>query len=70
LQAQNIYNKPCFETAYLGENLINLLKQKAVNILGYFILSKNHNEPPKVALLAKNCPIWSTLSKFVIKNHK
>ncbi len=21
------YNKPCFETAYIGENVINLLKQ-------------------------------------------
>jgi hypothetical protein len=59
----NTYNKPCFETAYLGENLLNLLKQKIAQkiamILGYFILSKNHNEPPKVAQLVKNCPIWS-----------
>jgi hypothetical protein len=35
-----------------------LLKQKvAQNVtisLGYFILSKNHNEPSKVAQLAKN----------------
>jgi hypothetical protein len=57
------YNKLCFETAYLGENVINLLKQKVAQkvmiILGYFILSKNLNEPPKVAHLAKNCPIWS-----------
>ncbi len=34
-----------------------MLKQKVVQkviiILGYFILSKNHNEPPKVAQLAK-----------------
>jgi hypothetical protein len=41
------------ETAYLGENLINLLKQKVAQkvtiILGYMILSKNNNEPPKVA---------------------
>jgi hypothetical protein len=40
-----------------------LLKQKVAQkvaiILGYFIFSKNHNEPPKVAQLAKNCPIWS-----------
>jgi hypothetical protein len=57
LKAQNIYNKPCFETAYLGEILINLHKQKVAIILGYFILSKNHNEPPKVAQLAKNRPI-------------
>jgi hypothetical protein len=39
LKAQNIYikplfkplnthNEPCFETGYLGENVINLLKQK------------------------------------------
>jgi hypothetical protein len=34
-----------------------LLKQKVAqkvkNILGYFILSKNHNEPPNVAQLEK-----------------
>jgi hypothetical protein len=34
-----------------------LLKQKVAKkvaiSLGYFILSKNHNEPPKVAQLAK-----------------
>jgi hypothetical protein len=47
------YKKPCFETAYLGENVINLLKQKLANILGFFILSKNHNEPPTVAQLQK-----------------
>jgi len=39
-----------------------LLKQKeAQNVafsLGYFIFSKNHNEPPKEVQLAKNCPIW------------
>jgi len=46
------------------KNIKNLLKQKAAqkiaNILGYFILSKNHIELPKVAQLAKNCPIWSS----------
>ncbi len=51
------YNKLCFETAYFGENVINLLKQKVAQkvtiILGFFILSKNHNEPPKVAKLTK-----------------
>jgi hypothetical protein len=50
LKPLNTYNKPCFETAYLGKNGINLLKQKVAQkvaiILGYFILSKNHNEPP------------------------
>ncbi len=55
------YNIPCFETAYLGKNVINLLKQKVAQkvaiILGYFILSKNQNEPTRVAQLAKNCPI-------------
>jgi hypothetical protein len=48
---------------YIGENVINLLKQKvAQNVaisLGYFIFSKNHNEPSRVAQLAKNHPIWS-----------
>jgi hypothetical protein len=28
LKPRITYNKPCFETAYLGENVINLLKQK------------------------------------------
>jgi len=26
LKTSNAYNKPCLETAYLGENVINLLK--------------------------------------------
>jgi hypothetical protein len=47
-----------FESAYLGENLINLLKQKVAQkvaiILGYFILSRNHKKPTKVAQLAKS----------------
>jgi hypothetical protein len=66
LKPYNTYNKPCFETVYLGKNVINLLKQKVAQkvaiILGYFIFSKNHNEPPKVAQMAKNCPIWSPWS--------
>ncbi len=28
LPTTNTYNKPCFETAYLGKNVINLFKQK------------------------------------------
>jgi hypothetical protein len=58
LKAQNIYinhfwslkipTKTYFGTAYLSENVINLLKEKvAQNVaisLGYFIFSKNHNE--------------------------
>jgi hypothetical protein len=50
-----------FLTFSLG-NFLTLLKQKIVQkspFLGYFILSKNHNEPPKVAQLAKNRPILS-----------
>jgi hypothetical protein len=58
LKAQNIYIKPLLKL----ENVINLLKQKvaqSVTIsLGYFIFSKNH-EPPKVAQMVKDCPIWS-----------
>jgi hypothetical protein len=71
LKPKNTYNKPCFETAYLGENVINLLQQKAAqNVtfsLVYFIFKKNHNKSPKIAQLAKNCPIWSfcQLSKLV-----
>jgi hypothetical protein len=71
LKPLNIYNKPCSETDYLGEIVINLLKQKvAQNVtisLGYFIFSKNHNEHPKVVQLAKNRQIWS--SCFVILFH-
>ncbi len=45
LKPLNIYNKPCFESAYLGDNAIDyLLQQKiAQNVtitLGYFICSK------------------------------
>ncbi len=62
LKPYNTYNKPCFETAYLGKN-VNLLKQKVAQkvtiILGSFIFSNNHNDSPKVAQLAKNRPIWS-----------
>jgi hypothetical protein len=63
LKTLNTYNKQCFEIAYLCENVINLLKQKVAQnveiILDYSIFSKNHTEPPKVAQLAKNRPIWS-----------
>jgi hypothetical protein len=50
----------------LRKNEINLLKQKvdqkvAIH-LGFFILSKNHYKPPKVAELVKNHPIWSPCS--------
>jgi hypothetical protein len=79
LKAQNIYikplfkpyntcNKPCFEAAYLGENVINLHKQKvAQNIaisLGYFIFSKNHKKPPIVSQFSKSDPIWSPCSFY------
>jgi hypothetical protein len=63
LKPKNTYNKPCFETGYLGKNVINLHLQKVspkvAIILGYCILSKNHNKPPNVAQLANNCPILS-----------
>ncbi len=56
---KNAYNKPCFETAYLGENVINLLQQKvAQNIaisMSYFIFSKNHNES-KSSPIGKKSP--------------
>jgi hypothetical protein len=32
----NSYNKPCFENAYLGENVINLLKQKLAQNVAIF----------------------------------
>jgi hypothetical protein len=37
------------------------LPKKVAIILGYFTLSKNHNEPPKVAQLAKKLPNLVTL---------
>jgi hypothetical protein len=56
LKPKNTY-KPSFETAYLGENVINLLQQKVTQNIpisfSYLIFSKNHNEPPKVAQLVK-----------------
>jgi hypothetical protein len=58
LKPLNTYSKLYSKTAYLGENVINLLKQKVAQnvaiILGHFIFTKNHNEPPKVAQLVKN----------------
>jgi hypothetical protein len=41
-----------FETAYLGENTIKFAHNVSIS-LGYFIFSKNHNEPPKEAQLKK-----------------
>jgi hypothetical protein len=50
LKPKNTYNKSCFETAYLGKNLLKQkVAQKVTIILGYFFFSKNHNKPPKVA---------------------
>jgi hypothetical protein len=47
-----------FLNCLFRQKCINLLKPKVTqNVtisLGYFIFSKNHNEPPKVAQLAKN----------------
>ncbi len=54
--------KTYFESTYLGKNVINLLKQKVAIILGYFIFPKNHNEPPKVAQLAKKLHNLVTLA--------
>jgi hypothetical protein len=72
LKLRNTYNKRCFEAAYLGENVINLLQQKvAKNItiyLGYFTFSKNHNESPKVAQLVKICQIMSPCFDFTKKD--
>jgi hypothetical protein len=59
LKAQNIYKKTFRNLKITTTKNAYLPKQKVAIILGYFILSKNHNEPPKVAQLAKNHPIWS-----------
>jgi hypothetical protein len=39
--------------------MIQKVAQNGASSLGYFIFSKNQDELPKVAQLAKNCPIWS-----------
>ncbi len=52
--------KPCFETAYMSEIVINL-QLKVSPFLGYFFVSKNHNEPN----CWKNCPIWSPYSATI-----
>jgi hypothetical protein len=36
LKPSNTYNKPCFETAYLSKNVINLLKQKVAQKVPFF----------------------------------
>jgi len=36
LKRENTYNKPCFETAYLGESAINLLNQKVAQNVAIF----------------------------------
>ncbi len=73
LKVQNIsikYRKQCFETAYLGENVKNLPKQNiAQNVafsLGFFCFLKSHNDPQKVAKLAKNHPIWSPCHQVTV----
>jgi hypothetical protein len=60
LRLKNTCNKPYSKTAYLGENVKKLhLPKVAQNVnmsLGYFIFSKSHNWPPKVAQFAKKLP--------------
>jgi hypothetical protein len=59
------------KTAYLGENVIDWLKQKVAQnfaiILGYLIFSKNHNKPPKVAQIGKILPNLVTLNGTLTK---
>ncbi len=47
LKLLNTYNKPWFETVYLGENVVQLHKQKVAQNMpifgGWFIFSKYHN---------------------------
>jgi hypothetical protein len=51
----------------LGENLKQKVAQNVAITLGYFIFSKNHNEPPKVAQLAKSRPIWSRWKRLALQ---
>jgi hypothetical protein len=58
-------------TAYLGKNVINLLKQKVPQKVT-IIFSKNHYVPPKVTQLAKialilTCSVLAFLTKKFLK---
>jgi hypothetical protein len=68
LKCKNTYDKSCFENANLGKNVINFHNSKgAQNVaisFGCFIFTKNHNEPPKVAQLAKKSPNRVTLENL------
>jgi hypothetical protein len=61
----NTYNKPCFETAYLGENGINLLQQKLAQkvtiSLGYFMFLKNSQNATKSHPIGEKLPCLVTL---------
>jgi hypothetical protein len=69
LQTPKHLHQTTFETlkylqqTMLGKNVINLLKHKlaqkvAIN-LGYFILSKNHNEPSMISMFPSNITVLS-----------
>jgi hypothetical protein len=65
------YNKPHFDTTYLGENGINLIKQKvAQNVatsLSPFIFKKKSQWASKSSLIGKNHPIWLLWSSWKIR---
>ncbi len=54
-------SKPCFETAYLGKNVMNLLDQKVAknvdNSLGYFIFWK------KIVTSLQKKPNWQKIAQ-------
>ncbi len=74
LKPKNICIKPCFETAYLGENVINLLHQKlAQNIaisFGLIHLFKKSQWASKSSPIGKKLPNLVTLLPTVDNRQK
>jgi hypothetical protein len=66
LKVQNIYINPCFEIAFLGENVMNFHKPKVDHKCHQFFglphLYKNHNELQESAHFAKKLPNLATLT--------
>jgi hypothetical protein len=58
-QHQNHFRNLITSQQTMFWNSRHKVAQNVTLSLGYFISSKNHNEVPKVAQLAKNRPIWS-----------
>ncbi len=52
---------PCFEKAYLGENVKKIVAQAVAISLGYFFFSWNPNKHSKSSLIGEKLPNLVTL---------